>query len=123
MPGLKRWEFFIVAFLTTALISGFAVSAHQKLRAREPISIGRFAADKAGLEDAEESIRRAGIVDINSAGVEELMRLKGIGRVLAERIVAYRSENGNFSTVLQLKNVKGIGDKLFNGIKDERTAQ
>lgn len=48
-------------------------------------------------------------VSINRAGVEELITLPDIGRVTAERIIAYRQENGNFTSMDDLDNVQGIG--------------
>lgn len=49
-------------------------------------------------------------VDINTAGVEELDQLPGIGTVLAGRIIAYRETNGPFETVEDLLEVSGIGE-------------
>ncbi|HOV42208.1 MAG TPA: helix-hairpin-helix domain-containing protein, partial [Oscillospiraceae bacterium] len=47
-------------------------------------------------------------LDINSASVDELMTLDGIGEVLAQRIVSYREENGGFGSVEEVMEVKGI---------------
>jgi competence protein ComEA len=49
-------------------------------------------------------------ININTADVEELTKLKGIGVKKAEAIVAWRKENGNFKSVDQLLDVKGIGE-------------
>lgn len=57
-------------------------------------------------------------LSINSASIEELKSLKGVGEVMAARIIAYRNEHGGFSKLEDLKNVKGIGDKVFLNIKD-----
>lgn len=57
------------------------------------------------------------LISINSAKVEDLDTLPGIGPSIAQRIVDYRSQNA-FSSLEQLKEVKGIGDKLFDKIKD-----
>ena len=58
------------------------------------------------------------LVNINVASAEELTGLKGIGRVTAESIIKYRTENGGFKDVEELMNVRGIGKKKFNDIKD-----
>ncbi len=57
-------------------------------------------------------------IDINRADEKELDKLPGIGPVLAERIVQYREENGGFYDIEELKDVQGIGDKIFLKIQD-----
>lgn len=57
-------------------------------------------------------------LDINSASVDELTKLEGIGETLAERIVEYRENNGGFNNIEEIMNVKGIGEKKFQLIQD-----
>ncbi|HEY5673702.1 MAG TPA: helix-hairpin-helix domain-containing protein, partial [Malonomonas sp.] len=52
-------------------------------------------------------------VDINTATVEQLVEVKGIGEVLAKRIVEYRQANGDFKSLAELTQVKGFGDKTL----------
>ncbi|MCZ6133680.1 helix-hairpin-helix domain-containing protein [Campylobacter ureolyticus] len=59
-----------------------------------------------------------GAVNINTASKEELMTLKGIGEATAEAIIEYRKEN-KFIKIEDIKNVKGIGDKKFESIKED----
>ncbi len=60
-------------------------------------------------------------VNINTAGVEQLMALPGIGKAYAERIIEYRQKNGPFKRAEDLLNVRGIGEKTFERIKDRLT--
>ena len=71
---------------------------------------------------SEESISSSnGLININTATKEELMQLNGVGEGTAKKIIHYREENGYFNTIEDLKNVSGIGDNKFNGLKDEIT--
>jgi len=63
----------------------------------------------------------AGRVNINSADVERLTDLPGIGPSYAQRIVDYRKEFGPFKTIEDLLNVRGIGDRTFEKIRDRIT--
>lgn len=60
-------------------------------------------------------------LDLNTATKEQLDGLPGIGPKKAEAIVQYRAEKGPFKSVEQLKEVSGIGEKIFQGIKNEVT--
>jgi len=61
------------------------------------------------------------MVDINSATVEQLQDVKGIGDKTAMAIVAYRNEHGAYKDVDSLLHVKGIGEKKLAKIKDSLT--
>lgn len=58
---------------------------------------------------------------INSADMVALASLPGIGDALAQRIIDYRTKNGNFVAIEDLKKVSGIGDARYNKIKDQIT--
>ena len=57
-------------------------------------------------------------VNVNTADVNELQSLTGIGQVTAERIVAYRTDHGNFRVSEDLIKVKGVGKKTLEKIRD-----
>lgn len=57
-------------------------------------------------------------IDINKAGIYELMSLPGIGEVLAKRIIAYRETFGPFSLPEEIMDVEGISQKKYDAIKD-----
>lgn len=60
-------------------------------------------------------------ISINTATLEELQTLTGIGQSKAEDIIEYRNKNGQFKVIEDILNVKGIGDALFEKIKNNIT--
>lgn len=57
-------------------------------------------------------------ISINSGTKEELMTLKGVGEVMAQRIIDFREQEASFKSIEELMEVKGIGEKVFQNIKD-----
>ena len=73
-----------------------------------------------GVADNREKIqqkREEKKININTATEQELESLKGIGPATAKNIIRYREEYGGFSSIEEIKNVKRIGDKIFEKIK------
>ena len=96
-----------------------------------PTAVTSLSDIKSKTQESETSISKASettvkidksteLININTATAEELKQLKGIGDVIAERIVEYAQTVG-FNTIEDIKNVKGIGDKKFDVIKDKIT--
>ena len=59
-----------------------------------------------------------GKININTADSTQLQDIPGVGPATAEKIISYRDSNGYFTSVDQIKNVSGIGDKTFEKMKD-----
>ncbi|MBO4576684.1 MAG: helix-hairpin-helix domain-containing protein [Neisseriaceae bacterium] len=58
-------------------------------------------------------------VNLNTATADELEALPGIGKAKAAAIVEYREQNGGFKNKEELKQVKGIGDKIYEQVEKE----
>ena len=60
-------------------------------------------------------------VNINTADSTQLQTLSGVGPATAQKIIDYRQSNGSFSSIEDIKNVSGIGEKTFEKLKDHIT--
>lgn len=74
-----------------------------------------------GETSSEENSQINGKININTATSEQLQTLDGIGESKAKAIIDYREKNGNFKTIEDLKNVSGIGDSVYEKIKNNIT--
>ena len=94
----------------------------------DSLNLARVIADGEKITVPDKTAQTSGtsagssdIININTASAEQLQTLPGIGKVMADNIVDYRTTHGGFSTVEEIKEVDRIGDKLFEKIKDKIT--
>ena len=71
--------------------------------------------DKSTLKTQNKEVE---IININTATIEQLITLPGVGETIAKNIIIYRDENGDFEQIEDIKNVKRIGDKVFDKLSD-----
>lgn len=71
---------------------------------------------EAAVQDAEDSL-----VNLNTAGREELMTLPGIGEAKADAIISWRTEHGAFGAIEEIQQISGIKEAVFSRIKDRIT--
>lgn len=76
----------------------------------------------AGEEGAERSPEN-GLINLNTATAEQLMELPGIGEAKAKGILDYRAKIGQFTAIEEIMNVSGIGEAMFEKIKDKITVK
>ena len=79
--------------------------------------------EKGNMSNTTPSNSKQGTVNINTATLEELQTIKGIGKKKAEAILQYRKEHGAFRTKEDLLQVKGIGKKALEAIENQVTFQ
>ena len=66
----------------------------------------------------ENTAKDSSKININTATLEELDKLPGVGEATANKIISHREENGQFKNIEDIKNVNGIGDKKFENMKE-----
>ena len=123
---LRKAEIWVLAatLLFLALTIGFHLG-----RSRTPAAFSvRTAVESTAapqLTAAEEALRslpeEMQPVNINTAGKDALCTLSGIGETLAERIIAYREENGDFAAIEDITKVSGIGSSTFEKLRSRIT--
>lgn len=132
---MKERKIALVLLMLTLTFAGFCVGLFIG-KQREPASVTIYTTktptataseSTAAPESPPESTQGAayvdGLLDINLASVEDLTTLPGIGLALAQRIVDYREQNGRFSSVEELRNISGIGEKRLSAILEYITVR
>jgi len=110
----------ITLSLGVSLFAGDVFAAAEKKEVTAPAE--KAAAPQKAVADEQKTAAKAvkGLpkdVNINTADKETLVLLPGVGPVMAEAILAYRKDNGNFKSIDELTKVKGIGDKTLEKLK------
>jgi len=119
MFDLTDQEKKVVIFLIAAALAGSGVVFYKNVRSRPRVEVVAGALDA----NAGQQGRSAGVVNINTATLDELISLEGIGPVLAKAIIEYRDASGPFTDTSDLKKVKGIGDAKYKAIGERVTVE
>jgi comEA protein len=116
MINFTKEEKTVLIFLTAAAFLGIAVLYYKKVSLK-PCEAGASFSKKTIFTGGKHPLRAS--ININTASEKELTKLRGIGPVLAERIISYREKSGRFGRKEDIKKVKGVGDKIYENIKGE----
>ena len=123
LPADSRVDDAVRAAGATADADLSQLNLAQKLADGQKITVpvaGAAPADGSSAATTADS-DNGGLININTATQEELESLPSIGEVRAQAIITYREEHGGFRTIDELKEVSGIGDKIFADISPHVT--
>ena len=95
-----------------------AVNLSARLKDEDHWRIPRLGEEVSQQTSTVQGASPSGKININSADIETLKRLPGIGDVKAQTIISYREKNGPFSSVEELLDVRGIGPATLDGFRD-----
>lgn len=127
---MKKWKMMALICVLCGSLSGCGLSfCGIPLGKREPLV---FACGEKNVETQADEVTDGGKVttesdtppsdgkvNINTAGLEELMTLKGVGESRARAIMEYREQHGAFETPEDIMNISGIKEGVFSKIKDQ----
>lgn len=114
MLKLEKYEKGLISVLVLTLLLGLGFSVYKKSHPNADVKIGGYPAGFG--QDAGEGPSFK--MNINEASEADFMKLQGVGKVLAGRIAGYRESRGQFGSIEEIKNVKGVGQALYEKIKD-----
>jgi competence ComEA-like helix-hairpin-helix protein len=132
--ALTNTERKVMLFLVVTLFVGVGIRLYQATFPSAPqfeyhASDSTFAALSSVPEDTLTEAPREGIdelsgkLNINTATKQQLLDLPGIGEVTADRIVVYRTENGKFSSIDELRAIKGMSKRKIENLRPLITTQ
>lgn len=114
MKKTAFWCLLLICCSCIAFTGGFFIGRNQN---RTPVQVGQVSSTATTGNSDTVSEK----VNINTATLEQLQALPEIGPKLAQRIIDYRQEHGDFEKAADLANVEGIGAKILDAILDHIT--
>lgn len=118
MIDLTRIEKTILIFLIFTFITGLSINFYKKAQKDICLNVQPGQADILQEKYEELVSEQQALININSLKIDELIALPGVGKQLADRIVRYHQEYGPFKNKEDIMQVKGMGGKKFEAIKD-----
>jgi comEA protein len=124
----------VFLFLSIVFLAGVSIKAYKAYFVQEPVHQFDYSASDKEFEErskqlaalpsdhtslSSQSIGKAAHkkIDLNTATKDDLVSLPGIGEGIAEEILLYRDEHGAFTSLDQLRKIKGIGAKKFEKLR------
>ncbi len=104
MLNLTQEERRVVVFLLTVVLVGLGINFCLKLnlKVRQTVYV-------------DDSLVK---INLNQVTLPQLLRVRCIPKKIAEKIIEYRLTNGSYGQVEELRQIKGVGEKRFNKLKD-----
>lgn len=120
-PHQKAFIVFLISISLLAVFVNLVFGKTTGLTEVDTSNYIHYTGATSGSNSSSDIILKA--ININTATAKDLERLKGIGASKAKAIISYREENGTFERTEDIMNVKGIGEKIYENIKDDITVR
>jgi len=117
----RRADFTLIILLIITLIAIAACVIYCRFSYSDIKSDYKVSGTYVSDYNSMQSENTSGKININTADISSLCTLNGIGESKAFEIISYRTANGSFKSIDELKNVDGIGDATFEKIRDSIT--
>ena len=118
MFNFTREEKTALLFIIICFLLGIFISHLKQYHLLDFISFDNKLEQANASDNIDKLIKQTKTVNVNTASIEELTFLPGIGVSTAEKIIIYRKEHGLFHSPDDLKSIKGIGDRKVEKLKD-----
>lgn len=118
--SILAWTCLVLAAFLCGLYMGRNISGQsiQISALSTPATVASSESVPSSQTASNSSTQGNGKININTADIYTLMSLPGIGETYAQRIIDYRTANGPFEDISDIKNVEGIGEKRYETIKN-----
>lgn len=114
-------EMYVIVYTKEEINNFMKNNANSKIECASKECVCPGEGSDACIKSPSSESESNGKVSINSATKEALMGLSGIGEAKAEAILKYRTENGGFKALEDIKNVDGIGEAIYDKVKNNIT--
>lgn len=102
-------------------VKGIGNSIFSKISSYIYVENPTYTSTDSPTQSSDSNNSKTNKININTADINELIKITGVGQVIAQRIIDYRNENGSFKTIDDIIKVKGIGEKTFQKMKEQIT--